>query len=465
MTTFSRRSFLAGSAALAAAPAAGPFAALGAVPASGDVDILIVGAGAAGLAAATRVAAAKQRFALIEAKDRAGGRCVTDTQTFGAPFDRGAHWIHRDDDNPLVKLKPDPLEVYRAPRSRSLRVGPRPARDSELERYFSHLVRSARAIMDAGHNGDVPAASALPPDLDDWRAAVEFTLGPYSTGKPLAQVSALDFARAGEREGDAFCRQGYGALLAAATRGIPVQTATPVTRFSWGGALEAQTPRGRIRARAAIVTVSTDVLAGNGIAFDPDLPARQRNACARLSLGSYEHIALEIPGNPFGLEVDDLVFEKSSGPRTAALLANIGGSALCTVEVAGPFGRELARAGEADMLTFARDWLSSLFGASAAKAIKRSAVTRWSEDPFTRGAFSAAAPGSGNARRILMEPLRDRVFFAGEAVHNTLFGTVGGAWESGTRAAELALRQIGALTAPKPHRETPKKPRRTRKKR
>jgi monoamine oxidase len=334
-----------------------------------------------------------------------------------------------------------------------------------LERYFSHLVRSARAIMDAGRNGDVPAASALPPDLDDWRAAVEFTLGPYSTGKPLAQVSALDFARAGEREGDAFCRQGYGALLAAATRGIPVQTATPVTRFSWGGALEAQTPRGRIRARAAIVTVSTDVLAGNGIAFDPDLPARQRNACARLSLGSYEHIALEIPGNPFGLEVDDLVFEKSSGPRTAALLANIGGSALCTVEVAGPFGRELARAGEADMLTFARDWLSSLFGASAAKAIKRSAVTRWSEDPFTRGAFSAAAPGSGNARRILMEPLRDRVFFAGEAVHNTLFGTVGGAWESGTRAAELALRQIGALTAPKPHRETPKKPRRTRKKR
>src|SRR6476620_11351016 len=85
----SRRSFIAGAAALASAPA------LGAVSASGETDVAIIGAGAAGIAAARKVAAAGRRFALIEASDHIGGRCVTDTRSFGAPFERGAHWIRQ----------------------------------------------------------------------------------------------------------------------------------------------------------------------------------------------------------------------------------------------------------------------------------------------------------------------------------------------------------------------------------
>ena len=108
------------------------------------------------------------------------------------------------------------------------------------------------------------------------------------------------------------------------------------------------------------------------------------------------------------------------------------------------------------MTAFAIDWLGNMFGASAKKYLKRSQATRWSEDPLALGAFSVAAPGETNARRILMEPLRDRVWFSGEAVHETLWGTVNGAWESGTRVAEAALRSIGALkdpeTEPKPNR-------------
>ena len=63
---------------------------------------------------------------------------------------------------------------------------------------------------------------------------------------------------------------------------------------------------------------------------------------------------------------------------------------------------------------------------------------------MTLGAFSAAAPGGQAGRRVLMEPVRDRLFFAGEAVHETLWGTVNGAWESGERAAEAALRLWGS---------------------
>jgi monoamine oxidase len=76
--------------------------------------------------------------------------------------------------------------------------------------------------------------------------------------------------------------------------------------------------------------------------------------------------------------------------------------------------------------------------------VKKSSVTRWNASPLTLGAMSVAAPGSQGSRKILTEPLGN-LFLAGEASHETLWGTVDGAWESGERAAEAALKKIGAL--------------------
>ncbi|MGA9322197.1 MAG: NAD(P)-binding protein, partial [Xanthobacteraceae bacterium] len=99
MPRLSRRLFLAASAALAARPAAGAV-----TPGTAVYDVVIVGAGAAGIAAARKIAAAGRKFVLIEAADHVGGRCITDTRTFGVPYDRGAHWIHVPDFNPVTKL-------------------------------------------------------------------------------------------------------------------------------------------------------------------------------------------------------------------------------------------------------------------------------------------------------------------------------------------------------------------------
>jgi monoamine oxidase len=210
--------------------------------------------------------------------------------------------------------------------------------------------------------------------------------------------------------------------------------------LSTRNSVEIEMARGRIVARAAIVTVSTGVLAAEKIKFSPELPKRHLDAIAKLSPGSYDHIVLELRGNPLQLQNDDLVFEKATSARTAALLANVSGSSLCMVEVAGKFGRELAAQGEAAMVDFATGWLTDLFGADVKKALGKSATTNWTREPFALGAFSAAAPGGQGGRKVLMEPVRDRLFFAGEAVHETLFGTVGGAWESGERAADAALK-------------------------
>jgi monoamine oxidase len=207
--------------------------------------------------------------------------------------------------------------------------------------------------------------------------------------------------------------------------------------------------RGSLTARGVIVTVSTGVLAAGKIKFAPDLPKRHLDAANNLRLGSYDRIVLELPNNPLGLERDDLVFEKAQGPRTAAVLANVAGSPLVTVDVAGKFGRDLAAKGEAAMTAFALDWLGDLFGADLRKAVKRTAATQWSNEPWVLGAMSAAAPGGQPARRTLMEPVRDRLWFAGEAVHETLWGTVAGAWESGERAAEAALKKFGWVAEPR----------------
>jgi hypothetical protein len=168
-------------------------------------------------------------------------------------------------------------------------------------------------------------------------------------------------------------------------------------------------------------------------------------------------------GNPLDLDPDDLVFEKSNGSRTAALLGNIGGGHLSMITVGGPFARELARGGEAAMKEFAVEWLTATFGSNAKGHVKKSVATRWGDNPLIGGAFSAAAPGQADARRTLMSPLRDRVWFAGEAAHETLWGTVNGAWESGVRAAEAALRAVGGLpAAPKGKPEREEKPKRRR---
>ena len=120
------------------------------------------------------------------------------------------------------------------------------------------------------------------------------------------------------------------------------------------------------------------------------------------------------------------------------------------VSVGGKFGRELGEQGDKAMVEFAVEWLTGLFGTDVKKAVGRTQTTHWNKEPWTLGAFAAASPGGQGARRILMEPIRNRVFFAGEAVHETAWGTVGGAWESGARAADAVVRRILGQPDPKP---------------
>ena len=453
-----RRNFLSGSAAMATLLPLADRA--WAAPLPREAEIAVIGAGAAGIAAARRIAALGRTVLVLEASDRIGGRCITDTTSFDVPFDRGASWLYNTDASPVAKLaRGVDMDLYPATRGQRVRIGRRNARAGETEDFLALLVRVNRAIGDAVRGKpDTSAAAALPKDLREWTGTTNSVLGPFSAGKDLQDLSALDLVMMAQRDGASMCRQGLGTLIAKLGASLTVALSTPVTRISWSGRdAQLETASGTVTAKAVIVTASTNALLSGKMKFAPEMPKRQQDAMNKLILGSYDHIALELPGNPLGLAKDDVVIEQSNDKRTGMLIANLGGSSLCHVDVGGSFGAELSARGEAQMTAFAIEWLTKLFGADIAGTVKRTRATRWNDVPYVLGAMSAASVGGQPMHKILMEPL-GCLFFAGDAVHETQAGTVGGAWESGERAADAALRRLGVLK-PLPSDAPAKQPR------
>jgi monoamine oxidase len=419
-----------------------------------DFDVLIIGAGAAGIAAGRLLLASNKKFAILEASDRMGGRCFTDTTTFNLPYDRGACSIHLPAQSSFAKLAAqNGTELYPDPERQQFRIRGRNGLEKsleeihsklELEEFYADRVRCYAAIARAAAGkDDISCANALPADLGDRRRMMEFVLGPYRFGAELTELSAKEYAVSIDRSPARLCRQGVGALIGKLALGVPIKFFSPVTLVDWSERSVALiTGEGVVTARAVIVTASTAFLASGKIRFRPNLPGAYASAFEKLKLGSYDHVALAFNGNPLGLDANEVVFERGYTTKTAALFANVHGTRLSLLILAGRCGIELADKGENAMTEFALDWISGNFGSRAKKALLRVHATSWNKDPWTLGAFSAAPPGAQEARKVLCEPLNDVVWFAGEAVHQTLWGTVGGAWQNGERAADAVIARL-----------------------
>src|SRR3954470_6056149 len=146
--TMTRRGFLSASAALAAtaAPGGGAFGA----PLPREADVVVIGAGAAGIAAGRRIMAGNRKGLVVEATGQRGGRCLTDTATFDVPFDRGARWMNNPETNPMIKLgRQAGLDFSAVPLGPKVRIGRRNARAGETEEFLAALVRANRAIDEA----------------------------------------------------------------------------------------------------------------------------------------------------------------------------------------------------------------------------------------------------------------------------------------------------------------------------
>ena len=441
-TRVSRRRFVGGAAALGALPL------LSRRAAAAEVDVVVVGAGAAGLAATRELLRQGMSVATLEASSRIGGRVHTDLARFGVPYDIGAHWMHLGATNPFLRYARDNgFDVYAAPTEETVYVGDREASEAEYAAYDAAYEAAIGAISAAGRQSrDVSPASVVP-DGGPWHDFVHFLIGPWEMGKDFDGFSCADWW-SGDDGTDWYCREGYGAVVAHSARDLDVRLSTRVRSIDWSGSgVAVETDTGSIRARACIVTVSTGVLASGDIRFVPELPAEKLESFHGISMGFYDHIALLFDENVFGTAPDEYLLYNASthgahSPALMGLLTNVSGTGLTLADVGGDFARELEEADGEAAIDFAKAELRKMFGGAIEGHLVKAHFTRWGRNPLTRGSYASAKPGAFPLRSALRRPVGDRVWFAGEACSPGEWATVGGAHHSGEEAARVVAADI-----------------------
>ncbi len=413
-----------------------------------DPDVAVIGAGAAGIAAAHTLMAGGLSVVVIEAADRIGGRAYTESARLGLPFDHGCAWLQGPKDLALTALARQRgyTLLDHGAASEALYVGARRATSAERRAYDRAWGRIEHALDEA--DGEDLAASEVVPDGLDWAGTVQTWIGPMDHGVDFQDLSTEDYNGFAELETDYLLEEGLGTLVAEAGRGLPVQLGTPARAVDWSGSgVRIETPAGTLAAKACIVTVSTGVLRAGGLRFTPDLPERTSEALEGLPMGLLTKIALKTDGARFGLSDNAWLTMKTpeAMPAEACFFLTLPfGQPLMVGFVGGAVGWDLARAGEAAALDVATAELVKIFGAEARGHITGGLVTDWATNPHTLGAYAAATPGRHAARAALAEPVGGRVFFAGEAVAGGHISLCSGAWMSGEATARALLRTLSA---------------------
>jgi monoamine oxidase len=440
-----RRTFLAGLAATAALPALALPSGAKALPT--NPDVVIVGSGASGIAAAHMLAQRGISFVVLEAKSRIGGRAFTDTATFGVPYDQGAAWIYQAAHNPLTPIANRggySLQAHDDVAER-LFVGTSPASYTESAAYKEAWYEVSAALRGIGHSGqDVAAAARLPVNLP-WTNVVKSWLGPMDMGMDIDSFSAVDWWNLDYKTPSLLIREGLGKVIADIGAEIPVQTSTPATTIRWGGAdgVTVETPSGTIKAKACIVTVSTGVLAAESIRFDPALPTTTLQAIDDLPMSLLAKIALQFDDcSCFTVNENEWLSYTADSNQLAYFLSKPFGQHLMVGFVGGRFAWDLTAAGEAAAVDFALGELRRIFGPDVDRQFVRGHFTGWGSDGDVRGAFAVAKPGRHKARDMLANTISDRLFFAGEALAGGMATTVGGAFVNGRQVAAEVARQI-----------------------
>jgi monoamine oxidase len=403
-----------------------------------EFDVVVIGAGAAGLAAARRIATAPLSLHVLEARDRAGGRGWTVKDSSGLPIELGCGWLHSADVNEWCIIAATlgfALDRTRPQwRTQWKNLGFPPADHDDframLERFWDRL--------DAGGDSeeDVPGDTFLEPG-GRWNGLIN-AISTYMNGVELDGLSARDFWRYRDTGINWRVVEGYGTLIASLADGLDISFGCPAETIDHGGRrIRIATPRGDIEARAVIVTVPTEVLAAGIPRFAPELPDKVAAAHA-LPLGIADKVYLRLIGGE-DIPKDAHLYGAIDRVDTGSYHLRPLGRPLVEGYFGGEFARELEREGEAGFANFAIDQLAALMGNDIRKRLELIAASNWVRDPWARGSYSRARPGHADAREVLAATVDQRLFFAGEACSREDFSTAHGAYRSGVVAAEQVI--------------------------
>jgi monoamine oxidase len=421
-----------------------------------SAPVVVIGAGMAGLAAAAALRDAGRAVTVLEARDRIGGRVLTSDLWPGLPVDLGASWIHGVRGNPLTALA-DRLGVPRVEtRYDRARVhGPTGAQidTDDAMRRAEAWVEAARAAAD-GLDRDISLKDAIIAH-DGWAGATPDarrmlrhwvnSTAEQEYGGDWSRLSAWHFDEAGEFPGgDVLFPGGYGQLAQGLARGLDIRLGQVVTGLAQGsdGVQVTLAGGGVMQAERVIVTLPLGVLKAEGVAFDPPLSPVRQAAIGALGMGLLNKCWLRFDRIHWPRDVDWMQWV---GPQDGvwaewlSLARHMDAPVLLGFN-AGAQAQAIEALDDRATVASAMQALRVMLGASLPDPVAAQ-VTRWSADPFTRGAYSFHATGSRAAtRRALAGADWDgALVFAGEAASPDHPATVHGAYLSGQAAARAVL--------------------------
>lgn len=411
-----------------------------------DVEVAIIGAGAAGVAAGRRLADAGVDIRIIEARSRIGGRGFTAVDPVAGPLDLGCGWLHSGDRNPWTEIAERqgravdraPAPWQRPPLEVSFPATERAAFIAADERFYDRLSDAVAAGAP-----DRAAAAYLEPGCR-WNELMN-AISTYVSGAELERVSARDLAAYADTGVNWRVRDGFGAVIAAHGEGLPVTLDCPVGLIDHSGReIRIETARGAIRARQVIITVPSALIAGGAVRFSPALPDKQA-AAAGLPLGLADKLYFTLD-RAEAFEPDSRASGRTDRAETAAYHFRPLGRPLVEAYFGGSCAAGLERAGPSAFVDFAQAELAGLFGADFSKRLRPLPMHLWAADPFARGSYSFASPGRAGDRAILAAPVDHRLYFAGEACSSQDFSTAHGAMLTGLAAANAVLSTIKSPT-------------------
>ncbi|HEY8579941.1 MAG TPA: NAD(P)/FAD-dependent oxidoreductase [Beijerinckiaceae bacterium] len=406
-------------------------------------DVVVVGAGAAGVGAARALRARGFSVVVLESRGRAGGRASTVIAGSGHPIDLGCGWLHSADVNPLTPLAralgftvDETTPPWRTgAESLGFAPGDYARYRAAQERFYERLEAAAQEETDA------PAASLLEPG-ERWAPLLN-AVSTYVNGVELDRLSIKDFDNYADTEINFRVAEGYGALIARLAADLPVAYDTPVRAIDHAGPrVRVETDRGAVEARAAIVTLPTNVIASGAVRFSPAADDALQ-AASRLPLGLADKIYFEVSGAE-ALPDNARLFGAVDRACTGAYHYRPFGRPLIEGYFGGACARALEAEGPAAFAAFALDELVNALGSSWRARLTPVAMSAWARDPHALGSYSHALPGHWDERAKLARPVGERLFFAGEATSPHFFSTAHGAWESGERAAGEAAAFLSA---------------------
>ncbi len=407
-----------------------------------EPEVIIIGAGAAGLSAAKELTRQGLRYTLVEASHRIGGRAYSEEIAPNNWFDLGCSYLHQGETNPFVPiaedlgfiLAKDKGDLFALDQVRYYRNGVL-LDDEQSALCNQYDQQCTENIIASNAQGDDTAVADLI-DLDSPYAAPLMIGMGTANAVDIDQTSAADLVNfiGGS---DFPIQDGYGNLVKKWGDDVPVSLNTNVTTVNWNSSgARVETNRGTITGQRVLTTVSTGILAANHIQFNPGLPDWKEAAIAGIPTGTMNKICVHFNRDVFAASDLGVHLTWRDNGEGSEIEANVMGLNTVTVFIGGRFAVWLEKQGQQAGLDFALKQITDVFGNDIRNHIDNSIVTAWATEPLTLGSYSCALPGQAHQRVELARPIDNKLFFAGEATIVGAQATCHGAYLSGIRAAQ-----------------------------